>query len=135
VTADIAGAGNGWYGHRSAIHYATDGNNRDLVVLLLAHGADATIKDLDGVSALSAARRANNAGMVEILNAGAEIRAHFMATVRGNRQKRQKRQKRNAFLLLWRCLFVCRRVLALKQKRWSFAKVGSGQTDSENFPE
>ncbi len=47
-----------------------------------AYGADPTVKDLDGFSALSEARRTRNDGMMEILNGAADIRAHFLATGR-----------------------------------------------------
>jgi hypothetical protein len=66
----------------TAIQTATICNDRDLVVLLLAYGADPTLKDLDGRSAVREARDANNAGMVEIFNGAADIRAHFLATGR-----------------------------------------------------
>jgi hypothetical protein len=85
---------------------AATSNDRDLVVLLLvgsslqpprldtyddahftrtnaqAYGADPTLRDLDGFSALSEARRTRNDGMMEILNGAADIRAHFLATGR-----------------------------------------------------
>eukprot|EP01048_Picozoa_sp_COSAG05_P000496 COSAG05_NODE_13_length_36464_cov_294.169449_22_plen_855_part_00 len=66
----------------TAIQYAAQSNDTELVLLLLAHGADPSLKDLDGSSALTETRRVRNVQLLEVLNAAQKIREHFQATGR-----------------------------------------------------
>ena len=50
-----------------ALVYAVRGSRADIVQLLLERGADPTIRDSDGVSALSYARKAGNGQIVDLL--------------------------------------------------------------------